>query len=304
MRRSNWVLLGAVAVVGTLWWVVQRSTAEPVYVERSSVTYVASLEPEEEATSDETARPEQPLPRGERSVASASTVTVERLADGDSLWLQIDGVSTEVRIRGINALELNDCGGKEARNELEVLLSEGKIGLAGSQTDRYGRLLVDLTVDGNDVGAEMVKRGWALGYHGDGRYIRATEQAAEGKVGWWGLDCDPGFSVGLALGAIQHDPPGRDDRVLNEEWVEVVNPTPNTVDLASWVLRDETTGNHFRLPAYDLAAGATVTVRSGRGTDGEGNIFLGRDRAVWSNRGETVLLLDPSGSVVDYRFIS
>ena len=102
---------------------------------------------------------------------------------------------------------------------------------------------------------------------------------------------------------MQEDPPGPDDDVLEDEWVEIENPGSESVDLAGWTLRDESTSNRFTFEAGTLAPGQRLRLRTGCGADTATDIHWCSPAGVWSNRGETVLLLAPSGAIADYRFL-
>jgi micrococcal nuclease len=102
--------------------------------------------------------------------------TVTGVHDGDSATVQADlgwGVwrVVTVRLSGINAIELSQPGGKEARDHLLGLMPLGsKVTLASLGWDKYGDrtdALLALT-DGRDVCAQMVKDGYAAVWGGAG----------------------------------------------------------------------------------------------------------------------------------------
>jgi hypothetical protein len=67
------------------------------------------------------------------------------------------------------------------------------------------------------------------------------------------------------------------------------------------VLRDESSVHRYLFPdGFTLGPGARVTVRSGWGDDDGDTLHWGAG-SVWSNDGDTVLLLDAAGNVVDRR---
>ncbi len=107
----------------------------------------------------------------------------------------------------------------------------------------------------------------------------------------------------LTISAIEPDPPGPDDEVLVDEWIEIENTTDVPVDLAGWIVRDESTSNRLELPRFELDPGARVKVRTGCGSDTATDIHWCSDNGVWSNRGETALLLAPGGAIADVRFL-
>lgn len=91
--------------------------------------------------------------------------------DGDSLVVN----GREMRLKGLDAPELRqmcEIGGKEtpcgrqAAAALRRWLQRGPATCIGSETDRYGRLLVTCRVNGQDIGADLVKNGLAVDYGG------------------------------------------------------------------------------------------------------------------------------------------
>jgi len=83
------------------------------------------------------------------------TATVTRVIDGDTFV--ING-GERVRIIGIDTPEINEEHYAEAKAELEDMVLNKEVILVKdvSETDRYGRLLRYVEVDGLDVGYELV----------------------------------------------------------------------------------------------------------------------------------------------------
>ncbi len=243
----------------------------------------------------------------------ARPMTVERVVDGDSIEALIDGEPVDVRLIGYNAPELHPpgptergqdptCNGSRAKEALTELLAGGPLTVVGNEEDRFSRLLAEVMVGGRSVGEEMINRGWGLAV-GDAPEAReAMKQAAADRRGFWGDGCGTAAVEGLSIGETQVDPAGSDRDNLNDEWVMVVNTTPSTVDLDGWIIRDDTTGHRFELSG-SIGADRTITIRTGRGSDGDNDRYLGESFPVWSNRGETVLLVDPAGVVAAWAFI-
>lgn len=219
--------------------------------------------------------------------------------DGDSFVVEGD----EVRLLGVNAPERDECFGDEARERLAGLIGGRVVGIAGGERDQFGRLLASVTVDGLDVGATMLGDGMAIAVQSDhernGEYVDAAADAASRGVGLWSASaCGPSTEADVAIGAIEHDPPGPDGDVLNDEFVELVNEGDTPVDLTGWTLRDESSSNRLPLAAV---LGDRLVVRTGCGDDDATTIHWCSDLPVWSNGGDTVLLLDPSGNVAAWK---
>ncbi len=121
--------------------------------------------------------------------------TVVGIADGDTLTL-LDRSKSQHRIRldGIDAPERSQPYGQRARQSLAGL-AQGRNALADcAKTDRYGRAVCRVTVDGVDVGLEQVRRGFAWHYlryaneqaEADRTaYARAERRAREERAGLW-----------------------------------------------------------------------------------------------------------------------
>lgn len=239
-----------------------------------------------------------------------STSGEVRVVDGDTL--DVDG--ERVRLIGINAPERGECLADAAAERLLELVADGTLVLIADRSDRddFDRLLRFVEVDGVDVGEALVAEGLALARAyppdtgRDDRYATAGTRARARSVGVWAPDaCGPvdADAAMVHIVAIRFDADGPDVQNLNDEWVRIGNVGDAAVDLTGWVLRDESASNRYRFPdRFELAPGTEVTVRSGCGTDSPADLHWCRERsAVWNNDGDTALLLDPSGNVVDRR---
>ncbi|MEO8297726.1 MAG: thermonuclease family protein [Burkholderiales bacterium] len=114
--------------------------------------------------------------------AMALDAIVIRVSDGDTLWLRTAPGKRPLRVRlqGIDAPELCQPGGTEARAALEALALGRRVQLRSGPPDRYGRPLVHLQRAGTDLASEMVRQGWAWSdnYRGRPGPYAATERAA------------------------------------------------------------------------------------------------------------------------------
>lgn len=125
---------------------------------------------------------------------------VVRVVDGDTIEVEMAGRRFTVRYIGIDTPETVDprravmCYGKEAARRNAELV-EGKTVLLEkdvSETDRYGRLLRYVWVDGKMVNAVLVEEGYARAYTvpPDVRYAdlfrRLEREARAQHRGLWG----------------------------------------------------------------------------------------------------------------------
>lgn len=247
------------------------------------------------------------------SAVAGSPARVVRLADGDSGWFEIDGEEVEVRLVGYNAPERFEgdggppsCNGAAAGDALAALLDDAdSVEVVGDETDRFGRLLADLMVDGRSAVDRLVAEGRGLAIGDDDPARRdLMREAAEDGLGLWGDGCGTPAAAGLEVAAVEPDPPGRDEEDLNGEWVELVNRGSAPIDLAGWDIRDDSSSHRFDLDAAGtLEPGDRLVIRTGSGSSGGGELFLDSPSPVWSNRADTVLVIDPAGVVVAWAFV-
>ncbi|HZF81192.1 MAG TPA: thermonuclease family protein [Rubrivivax sp.] len=88
--------------------------------------------------------------------------TVGRVVDGDTLWFMPAGQApVVVRLRDIDAPEICQPWGPEAKQALIDLALHRQATLRGMARDSHGRTLGSIAVDGVDVGALMVAEGHA-----------------------------------------------------------------------------------------------------------------------------------------------
>ena len=79
-----------------------------------------------------------------------------RTVDGDTIRYGTD----RIRIRGYNAPELSEPGGRDAALRLERLLQEGTVNIVPHGHDVYGRTLADVFVNGQNVAEVMTMEGF------------------------------------------------------------------------------------------------------------------------------------------------
>jgi micrococcal nuclease len=229
-----------------------------------------------------------------------------RTFDGDSFEVRLNDRREEVRLIGINTPEAFECHGDRAREALDDLLARGAMTLitGDEDRDRFGRLLRYVDVGGRDVGAARVSGGHAVTLQGDhprdGSYLELAEQAWTDRRGMWAPDaCGPPAAEQVAIAEVRYDPPGRDTTNAEEEWVEIRPEGEAPVDLSGWTLRDESSQHRFVFPELIVQPGESVRVRSGCGASTGNDLYWCADDPVWSNGGDTAILQDANGNVVD-----
>ncbi|MDI6097917.1 lamin tail domain-containing protein [Actinoplanes sp. NEAU-A12] len=110
-----------------------------------------------------------------------------------------------------------------------------------------------------------------------------------------------------AVGSIQftrvnYNAAGVDRRTntsINGEYARLTNKSKKAVNLKGWTVRDAA-GNLYRFTTnYTLAAGKSVTVRTGKGSNTTATRYWGRSYHVWNNAGDTAALRTGAGKLID-----
>jgi len=105
-------------------------------------------------------------------------------------------------------------------------------------------------------------------------------------------------NASIEIQHVQADAPGNDHESLDEEFVELANPSNRTVDVAGWQLSDRA-GYTYTLDNATIPPNGTLRVHTGHGEDNATHVYWGRDSAVWNNDGDRVELVDARGRLVD-----
>lgn len=130
------------------------------------------------------------------SPTPAVTMAPVHVIDGDSLTVLRDDARLTIRLTGIDAVEYRQnctragavwpCG-RDARTMLEKLVGRGQLHCELAARDHYGRTLAACRTaafpDGIELGAEMVRLGWAVS--SDGAYVAEETEAQAGRRGIW-----------------------------------------------------------------------------------------------------------------------
>jgi micrococcal nuclease len=107
---------------------------------------------------------------------------VTRVTDGDSLWLEpaTQGPPVELRLEGIDAPEICQAWGGEAKQALVELVLNRSVSVKTVGRDSHGRTLGTLYLDGRNLNKVLVQEGhaWSTRYKYDrGPYV-ADERMA------------------------------------------------------------------------------------------------------------------------------
>ncbi len=129
---------------------------------------------------------------------------VNKIVDGDTIYLNKNDEIIKVRLIGINTPETVDprksveCYGIEAKNYLSSLLSNKWVDMETDPTqdlyDRYGRLLGYVWIDGKNINLEMIQQGYAyeytykLPYKYQDQFKVAETSARNAQKGLWNVN--------------------------------------------------------------------------------------------------------------------
>jgi endonuclease YncB( thermonuclease family) len=113
-----------------------------------------------------------------------------RVKDGDSLVAKVQGVAMDFRLADVDAPELDQPYGQQAKRELMALARGQQLVLMPIDTDRYGRTVVHVWNGTTYLNAEVVRRGSAWFYTEFARcptLYDIEQQARKEKRGLWAL---------------------------------------------------------------------------------------------------------------------
>lgn len=281
------------------------SSGEVMVIESSTPTFEHIDKPEQSI------EPKLPEPT-ETVIVSRQLAYVERVVDGDTIEVILDGEKYELRYIGIDAPESGSPYAEEAREANKNLVENQIIELEKDVTDRdqFGRLLryVFLT-DGRFVNSELAGMGLvrAVVFPPDINYQEVIESktnlAKNAGIGLWDssptptteLDIDQGIQIQVDPTCSQFNAPGNDNQNKNEEFVCIRNLSNQNIDLLDWQIHDEY-GWSYHFPAFSLEGNSIVQIFTGCGTNTMQELFWCKDEtAVWNNDGDCVFLIDADG---------
>jgi endonuclease YncB( thermonuclease family) len=118
-------------------------------------------------------------------VFSAKVIVV---MDGDTVMVLRDGKKTKIRLANIDAPEKDQAFGKQSRDSLQEMIGKKQVQIESKAVDQYGRLVGLISLDGQNINQEQVRRGLAWEYshyHSDKTYIGLQNEAQQARLGLW-----------------------------------------------------------------------------------------------------------------------
>lgn len=134
-----------------------------------------------------TVTPNGPAPTGPQALATAQAATVMYSYD-DTITVTLNGKKTSVLLSSVDAPELTQAYGLEAKACLMNLIAGKTIAIDVKGQDKYGRTLGVVYANGVDINLAMVQQGCAWMYRqytSDPAYDSAETAARNTRLGLW-----------------------------------------------------------------------------------------------------------------------
>lgn len=127
-------------------------------------------------------------------VAEVVSGTVVAVHDGDTITLKTNSEEKKIRLASIDAPELNQAYGAEARNMLKGLVLGKQVQVDFSKKDKYSRLVGKVILNSDDINLKQVQLGAAWVYREYLKempvkertlYLEAEAQSKAAAAGLW-----------------------------------------------------------------------------------------------------------------------
>lgn len=237
---------------------------------------------------------------------------VSAVVNGDTVEVTIGEDSEIVRLAGIRAPQGGECYAAEASLAVSQVVAGRNVAVVGDAVDGDGTPIRYVIIEGDVpllVNVELVGLGAAAALHDHelaGDFLRVNERAYASGRGMWGT-----FVCGHPNGSVAPDRPQlRIEGVrlpsagtTGPASVDVVNASYTEVAIGGWTLRDAGNASSFTFPTSTvLAPGDVLNVAMSCDEDGAGGAAWCVDPDIWSGGGNTLIIQDELGNVVE-RFV-
>lgn len=112
--------------------------------------------------------------------------------DGDTITILVEKEQVKIRLFGIDAPELKQPYGKKSKQFLSNLIAGQIVEVEKNGNDRYGRTIGTVSLNGEDINAQMVENGYAWAYRRfSKKYAPQESEAKFEKRGLWRDDPIP-----------------------------------------------------------------------------------------------------------------
>ena len=245
-------------------------------------------------------------------------VSVVDVIDGDTIEVEIDGITERVRYIGIDTPEVGQRCAEEATEANRRLVSGKRVMLVPDKENRdiYGRLLRYVYSGGELVELKLVELGLARPLkifpnvrHSDEMAEAARTARANGTGCLWDPELlaeakrlkalatpTPTPSERIVVDKMNYNAAGDDRTNLNDEYLTLINLGPD-LQIGGWTVSDAS-GHVYRFGKYEWLTGTRITLRTGSGVAREGVFYWKSETPIWNNTGDIATLMDGSGKTV------
>ena len=233
-------------------------------------------------------------------------VRVVEVIDGDTITIERSGSLQKVRYIGVNAPEMDEPSGMDARICNQQMVEDQWVYLLKdvSETDQYGRLLRFVFTSSAFVNDQLVRQGCAVQvtFQPDvscvDRFRQAERAAREEELGFWQpLAAGDEPAAAIRINDIFYD--GQQGSNEPDEYVEIENTGSQAVDLTNWYLKDQGT-HRFVFPPLSMEPGQVCRVYTSQDHPEDCSLsFEESSSAIWNNGGDCAFLFTQDGSLVD-----
>jgi micrococcal nuclease len=91
-------------------------------------------------------------------------VPIIRVIDGDTYEVLLNGKKQPIRLMNVDAPELKQAFGAAVKDSVSHLLKNKTVEISALKLDLYGRLLVQINIQGKALDSLLVAKGWAWCY--------------------------------------------------------------------------------------------------------------------------------------------
>lgn len=232
---------------------------------------------------------------------------VSGVIDGDTVQVMIGDEARVVHLAGIRAPQGDECYAPSASLAVAEVVAGRSVGIVGDAINAGGEPVRYLVIDDDVpllVNVELVDRGAAaalFGHELTGDFLRVNDQAFASGRGMWGT-----FVCGHPPPGVAPDRPQLRIAAINApattaapSSVDVVNASYTEVAVGGWSMRDAENASSFTFPSGTvLAPGDVVSIAMTCDT-ATTSLAWCPDEDMWSGGGNTVIMQDKLGNVVD-----
>jgi micrococcal nuclease len=154
------------------------------------------------------------------------------ISDGDTLTVLKNREQIKIRLEGIDTPEKAQAFGSKAKSALADLVASKTISVHQTGTDKYGRTLARVIVDGDDVSESLVTQGMAWHYKEystDETLASLEDKARAEKIGLWSE------SNALPPWEFRKRQRGNNRPTVGSDVPAVAEPGPSTSDSLNWL---------------------------------------------------------------------